>query len=91
MVLPTGNQYALYTGDLVEGDYVICYHNSTWTAAMKNTVNDGGRLSYEEVTPDNDVVITDDATIVWHIAQSGDYWTIYSADANAYAAGTGAK
>ena len=90
VVPPTGDEYALYTGELVEGDYVICYNNTTWTAAMKNTV-ESGRLSYEEVTPDNGVVITDDATIVWHIAQSGDYWTIYSADANAYAAGTGVK
>ena len=86
----TDNQFELYTGALVEGDYVICYDNGTWTAAMKNTV-ESGRLSYEEITPDNDVVITNDATIVWHIASNGDYWTIYSADANAYAAGTGVK
>lgn len=86
----TGDEYALYSGELVEGDYVICYNNTTWTAAMKNTV-ESGRLSYEEVIPNNNVVTTDDATIVWHIAPSGNYWTIYSADANAYAAGTGVK
>jgi hypothetical protein len=37
------------------------------------------------------VITTDNAAIVWHIAPSGDYWTIYSADAEAYAASTGAK
>ena len=87
----TGYEYALYTGTLVEGDYVICYNNDTWTAAMKNTVTENNRLSYEEVITTNNVVITDDATIVWHIAQNGDYWTIYNADADAYAAGTGVK
>lgn len=86
----TGDEYALYSGELVEGDYVICYNNTTWTAAMKNTV-ESGRLSYKEVIPNNNVVTTDDATIVWHIAPSGNYWTIYSANANAYAAGTGVK
>lgn len=88
----TGDVYALYTGELVEGDYVICYHNSTWTAALKNEeLGTTGRLDYEEVVPADNVVTTDDATIVWHIAQNGNYWTIYSANANAYAAGTGVK
>lgn len=82
----TGDRYALFTGTLVEGDYIIYYDGS----AMKNTV-ENGRLYYEEVTPENDVITTSDASIVWHIAQSGSYWTIYNADANAYAAGTGVK
>ena len=90
----TGDVYALYTGELVEGDYVICYHNSTWTAALKNEeLGTTGRLDYEEVVPADNVITTDDATIVWHIAPSETegYWTIYSVDANAYAASTGTK
>lgn len=84
---PTGDNYELYSGTLVEGDYIIYYEGS----AMKNTVSNS-RLSYETVTPNsNDVITTDNVTIVWHLAQSGDYWTIYSADANAYAASTGVK
>ena len=82
----TGSTYALYEGALTEGDYIIYYNGS----AMKNRV-ENGRLYYEEVAPENDVITTSDATIVWHIAQIGDYWTIYSADADAYAAGTGVK
>ena len=82
----TGNQYALFTGDLVEGDYIIYYNGN----AMNTTVT-SDRLQYAEVTPTDDVITTDDAAIVWHIAKSGDYWTIYNADADAYAAGTGAK
>ena len=81
---PTGNTYALYSGELVEDDYVIYYNGS----AMKNTVV-SNRLSYEEVTPDDDIIVTEDASIVWHIAPSGNYWTIYNVDASAYAAGTG--
>ena len=83
---PVGNTYALYSGELVEGDYVIYYDGH----AMKDTVV-SNRLSYEEVTPDENVIVTEDATIVWHIAPSGNYWTIYSIDADAYAASNGTK
>ena len=83
---PTGSKYTLFTGDLVEGDYIIYYDGY----AMNN-VESGDRLQYVEVTPANNTITTDNAAIVWHIAKSGNYWTIYSADANAYAAGTGAK
>ena len=80
------DSYALFTGDLVEGDYIVYYNGY----AMKNTVT-SGRLDNVAVNPENYVIATDDATIIWHIAQSGEYWTIYSADANAYAASTGVK
>ena len=82
----SGNQFALFNGELVEGDYIIYYNGY----AMNTTVSNS-RLQYEEVTPDNNIITTDNASIVWHIAPSGDYWTIYSADADAYAAGTGFK
>lgn len=78
--------YELFTGDLVEGDYIIYYNGY----ALKNAV-ENSRLMYELVTPKDDVISTGDATIVWHLAKSGDYWTIYNADADAYAAGTGVK
>ncbi len=78
--------YSLFTGELEEGDYIIYYDGK----AMNNTI-DNDRLQYEEVTPVNNTITTDNAALVWHIAKSGDYWTIYSADANAFAAGTGAK
>ena len=83
---PTGDEYVLYTGELVEGDYLIVYDGG----AMNTTVTND-RLQYEDVTVNNDVIVTDNAAIVWHIAPSGDYWTIYNADADAYAASTGAK
>ena len=80
------DDYELFTGDLVEGDYLIVYDGK----AMNTTVT-SDRLQYAEVTATDDVITTDDATIVWHIAPSGEYWTIYNADADAYAASTGAK
>ena len=82
----TGDKYELFSGELVEGDYIIYYAGK----AMNTTVT-SDRLQYEEVTPSDNVITTDIAAIVWHIAKSGDYWTIFNADANAYAAGTGVK
>ncbi len=82
----TGDQYKLYYGDLVEGDYIIYYDGK----AMSNEVSND-RLQYAEVTPENDIITTDNEAIVWHIAPSGEYWTIYSPAAKAYAAGTGVK
>ena len=78
--------YSLFSGDLTEGDYIIVYDGG----AMKSTVT-SSRLDYSEVTITNDAITGPAANLVWHIAKSGDYWTIYSSDAKAYAAGTGAK
>ena len=83
---PTGDEYDLYSGALVEGDYLIVFDN----CAMNTTVTNN-RLMYEEVTIDNNAIITDNVNIVWHIAPSGEYWTIYNAEATAYAASTNAK
>lgn len=83
---PAAVEYTLFSGDLEEGDYVIYYDGY----AMKNTIaND--RLQYEAVTPADNKITNPDASIVWHIAQSGSYWTIYNAAVAKYAAGTGAK
>ena len=78
--------YSLYSGALVEGDYVIYYNGY----AMNTTV-DAGRLQYETVTPVNDIIAGPAENIVWHIAPSDSYWTIFNAAANKYAAGTGVK
>ena len=78
--------YELYSGSLEEGDYVVYYNGK----AMKNTIS-SNRLDYTEVTPANNVISNPDAAIVWHIAPSGDYWTIYNASVSKYAAGNGTK
>ena len=80
------DNYELFTGDLVEGDYLIVYNGK----AMNTTVTKD-RLQYDEVEATENVITTSNSNIVWHIAPSGDYWTIYNAAANAYAASTGTK
>lgn len=78
--------YALFDGDIVEGDYVIVYG----AYAMNNAVSNN-RLQYGEVEIVNDAIVNPDASIVWHIAPNDDNWTIYSADAEKYAASNGTK
>ena len=80
------DDYELYSGTITEGDYVIVYSG----VAMKNTVS-SNRLQYESVTISNNKISDPSVALVWHIAASGEYWTIYNADVEKYAAGTGTK
>ena len=84
----SSNDFELITNgsDFVEGDYILVYNNG----ALNTTVS-SNRLQYTEVTPSNNIITTDDATIIWHIAPSGNYYTIYNAGENKYAASTGTK
>lgn len=90
----TGNQggatssggYVLYSGNLTEGDYVVVYDGGAMKAAVSSD-----RLAYENVTINNNVVENPDASLIWHIAPSGDYWTIYNAGTTSFAASTGVK
>ena len=81
-----GDVYTLYSGALTEGDYLI-----TYSGRAMNTEISNNRLQFVTVSPKDDKVTSSDATIVWHIAKSGDYWTIYNAQAQKYAAGNGTK
>ena len=78
--------YELYSGTISEGDYVIVYDGT----AMKNTVS-SNRLQYSDVTISENKIANPASDIVWHIAPSGDYWTIYSAAISKYAAATNSK
>lgn len=78
--------YELYSGDISEGDYLIVYDG----VAMKATI-DSDRLQYTSVSISDNKVFNPGDDIIWHIAQSGEYWTIYNADSDKYAASTGAK
>lgn len=81
--IPTYNHF---TGTIEEGDYIIYYNGY----ALKNTIS-SNRFGYATVTPSGNTVTTTDATIVWHIAPIGDYWTLYNANVSKYAAGTDTK
>ena len=79
-----GTIYTIYTGNLIEGDYIIYYSGK----AMKNTVS-SNRLQYESITPSGNTITTSNDAIIWHIAPSGDYWTIYNEAVGKFAASTG--
>lgn len=79
-------KYALYSGEIEPGDYIIFYGSK----AMNNTIATN-RLQYEEVTPVDNVIVNPSADIVWTIAADGDYYTIYNAAAESYAASNGTK
>lgn len=57
---------------------------------MKASVSNS-RLEYSSVTPTNDIVYDPSDDLIWHIAPSGDYWTIYNASVDKFAASTGAN
>lgn len=80
------DDYELYSGTITEGDYVIYYSGK----AMKNSIA-SSRLEYTAVTPSENKITDPDASIVWHIAASGNYWTIYNASVSKYAASTGSN
>ena len=83
---PSSAVYDLYTSSLIEGDYIIYYSGK----AMNDTIS-SDRAQYESLEPVNNQISTSNTDVVWHIAPSGDYWTIYSASEEMYLAGTGAK
>lgn len=79
--------YVPFSGDLVEGDYLITYDGGAMKAAVSSS-----RFEYTtDLTISEGNVVDPSADLVWHIAPSGDYWTIYNASTSKYAAGTGAK
>ncbi len=78
--------FELFSGTIEEGDYIITYDD----CAMNTTVT-STRLQYYSVTPVNDVITDPSDDIIWHIAKSGNYWTLYNEEVEAYVASTGAK
>ena len=75
------------TGAIEDGDYVIAYNGNY----MKNTV-ESNRLEYSTICNiTSGEAVDPDASIVWHIAKSGDYYTIYNASVAKYAASNGTK
>lgn len=79
-------EFIAYTDEIVEGDYIIVSGSDAMKAAELNE-----RIAFAPVEIEEGVINTEDASIIWHIAKSGDYWTIYNAEEERYAASTGAK
>lgn len=79
-----GNAYVLHEDELIEGDYLVVYGGKAMKASVASN-----RLAYSDVTVNNNTIANSDESIVWHISQSGNYWTIFNN--NKYAASTGAN
>ena len=86
VVNPNAPEYQLFTGNLQAGEYVVYYNKVAMKAAVSSN-----RLGYEAVNPIEDVIQTDNATIIWKIEQNDGYWTLYNTSAGKYAAGNGTK
>ncbi len=80
----TNNNFVLHEGELVEGDYLIVYEGKAMKAAVSSD-----RLGYVDVTDKGKRIENSDESIIWHIAPSAEYWTIFSDNTNSFAAGTG--
>ena len=84
--------YSLFSGVLVEGDYVI--YDATSGVALKNELaSNTNYIGYTTVSPVSNKFTNPDASLVWHIGASATsgYWTIYNSTVDKYAASTGAK
>lgn len=78
--------FSKYTGTITEGDYLIVYNGGAMKAAVSSN-----RLSYTDVTITNNQVSNPSDDLVWHIAPSSTYWTLFNASVAQYAASTGTK
>lgn len=78
--------YSFFSGDLVEGDYIIVYEGGAMKASITSS-----RLDYSDVIISDNKITNPSEDLVWHISKSGDYWTIYNTSVEKYAAGTGAR
>lgn len=82
----TANNFVLHEAELVEGDYLVVYEGKAMKAEVAS-----GRLAYADVEVSEKTIANSDASIVWHLSPSGDYWTILNEKINKYAASTGVK
>ena len=79
--------FELFTDNITEGDYIIRYGTYNMKASVSNN-----RLQYTTDAPSNGVFPAEsNGNIVWHIAPSGNYWTLYNQTTGTYAAGNGTK
>jgi len=85
-VVPVEGEFVLYTGAITPGDYIIYYDGKAMKAGTASN-----RFQYEKVVPENNTIINPDEGIVWTLAASDEYYTLYNASTGKYAASTGTK
>ncbi len=80
----TGEKFELLNGTpttIVEGDYIITCNSSSDKYAMSNDDSNNTFKGKTDFAMDGNAnIVTDDKTIIWHIAPRGEYWTIQSLD-----------
>ena len=84
--MTTLTYYKLYSNDVVEGDYLLFSDGRVMDTTISNN-----RAQFRDATPSNNEIGTHFDDIVWHIAPSGGYYTIFNNAENKYFASTGAK
>lgn len=82
----TNNNFVLHEGELVEGDYLIVYEGKAMKAAVSSN-----RLGCVDVTDEGKRIANSDESIIWHIAPSAEYWTIFNDNTKSFAASNGTK
>ena len=87
VTLAKADTYKKYSGTLTEGDYLVTYTSSEGYNVMKAKISDN-RFEKVLLRASDDIITTDQTNLVWHIAKSGNYWTIYSVSEEKYAAST---
>lgn len=82
------NNFVLHEGELVEGDYLIVYSGKAMKASVTND-----RLGYVDVTDKvkGTRIENSDESIIWHIAPSAEYWTIFNDNTKSFAASNSKK
>lgn len=85
-------EYQLYTGSIAKGDYVFMSADANYTYVMGNSVS-ANKVVNGTITPvvANNIITNPSDDYVWHIAKSGNYWTIQNVANGKYLAGTSTK
>ncbi len=73
--------------EITDGETYVVYYNGR---AMKAAVA-SSRLSYADISIDNDGIYSVDDALLWKIEKQGDNYTLYNETTASYAASTGAK
>ena len=80
------NIYEKYSGDITEGDYILYYDGNALNAEISSN-----RFTNGSVTITDNQIVSPNASIVWNISKSDDYWLLYNESTSKYAAGSGTK
>ena len=85
---PSTGTFELFSGAIEEGEYIVVSGTTALKAELASNTN---YIGYDSVTITNDTITDPTADLIWTVEASGDYYTLYNALNDNYAASTGAK